>query len=1154
MAALNTCAMRGSKGKITALIIFLFFFANQSFASHLLGGEIVWECLPTGQYRFTLTLYRDCTGIPLTSTVESLNNNANATITCTKIATNYINKECNAPVLCSSTPAGYIGAIEQHVYRSGPITLNGTPPASGWYFTWNSCCRPPTVTNLQAPSGQGYTLRAFMFPFVPPGSTTALPANPCYDASPDFLEAPDVTVCAGFDAVYLSLGFDSDLDSLYYDWAQPMQSGIVPPLTPVNWLNASTYTATTPLPGATQNPNNVPATLNTSIGQITFKSFTSGSFATCMKIQEYRYGQLIGEVYRDIPIFIKPCTPPSGLCGGVANNAPTVSFGWYPGYDTLTPVYINGKLSYYEMTVYAKTEVKFKLTSQDVDLQPTCIPQIISFIGQGGNLSPATATPPYGNNNICFFQSPCATISSLNSGGGFVSSLNNDVLFNWQTTCDHLTYQAYLGGSNKYTYEFYFRFEDDACPLPATSYTTVKINVLNYPPNPPDLTNACVSYQPNGNLTFDWVPPADTGIQFDFYTVYRSTNGGVFAAIDSIPNYLTTTYIDVNPPAGINAYYMRTYGGCSLVSTPSDTIQAILLDIVAVPPPPNSSIAQLSWNQRKTTGTNTDAYQIWREICGSNTWELVNTTTGLAYSDTVNVCGECLRYQIRINGACFSTTDSGYFADQSNTDIIAIDSASVISGQANLVWDTTNTSSDVTDYIVLRQDINGSWIQVATVPIGSPFPFIYGGSTANSGSERFKIVTIDSCGNQSSDLNATAHGTLFLTVNSDPCEAFVRLRWNTYRQWTQTAVGKYELYADITPPGGPTQYRVLIFQGSDADSSYQHTGVQKGYEYCYYVKVTDTTGLYHATSNRQCISSLVVQKSRLLYLGHATVKNDESIEVYAFIDFEADVIDFGIERADDVKGPFLVLGRIPKPTTGPWSVKFTDYSAQSGNNRYYYRVTSQDSCGAVDTVSNLGRNILLEVRANGNLTNTLVWNPYEEWGGVVAKYEVYRQVDNNGAWVLVTDQLGANDTTFVDDIRPFGEGNGAFCYFVKAVEGNNPLGFVNEYGLAFNSVSNTRCVTQNARVFVPSAFNPNSDVLENRIWKPSNVFARANSYEMFVINRWGEKVFQTTKTDEGWDGTYQGKEQPMGVYTYYINYRSLEGVPIEERGSFTLIR
>ena len=1146
--------MKRIQRKIFGILILLLFLSNTSFASHLLGGEIVWECLPNGKYRFTLTIYRDCTGIPQSSTSESLTNNAGVSITCTKIATNYINKECNAPT-CAGATTPYIGAIEQHVYRSGQITFpNIAPPAAGWWFQWYNCCRPGTVTNLQSPSGQGYVLRAFMFPYTPPGATSPLSANPCYDNSPDFLENPDVTVCSGFEATYLNLGSDKDLDSTYYEWVQPLSSGITGPGSwqNVTWKSNSTYSYNTPLPGTSQNSNNVPANLNSEIGMLTFKSFTIGSFATCIRITEYRCGQKIGEVYRDIPIFIKTCTPPTGVCGGTANNAPTLSFGYYPGFDTLTPVYNAGILSHYEMTVYAKTQIKFKITSQDVDLQPSCTPQQISFKGKGGNLSPA---PNYNNTNNCLFQTPCATVTSLNSNGGFTSSLNNDVEFNWQTTCDHLTYQPYACGSFKNTYEFFFRFEDNACPIPATSYATVKINVLNYPPVPPDLSESCISIEPNNDIKFDFIPPADTGIQFDYYVVFRSNAGGPFAGIDTIYNYLTYEYTDVNAPAGINQYFMRTAGGCSLISDPSDTIQSIVLDVVPTPPPPNSSIANLSWNAKNPSGPYGEYYQIWRELCGTNNWELVDSTQTLAFSDTVNVCGNCLRYQIRIGNACLSTTDSGFFADQSNTDIIVIDSVSVNGGLATMAWDTSNTSSDVLNYIILKKDANGFWIPVDTVPIGSPFPYVYSGSMANSESESFKVVTLDSCGNQSSDLNATAHRTIYMSVNSDPCDAFVRIRWNTYKQWTQTAVGKYELLADIYDPNtGTTQNGVLVYQGTPTDSTYQHNNIQSGFQYCYYLKVTDTTGLYTSTSNLKCIDGLVVKKSRLLYLARATVKGDESIEIFAYFDNEADVIDYGIERADDIKGPYLVLGRIPKPTSGPAEIKYNDYSANVYGQSYYYRISSQDSCGAVDTISNIGRNILLKVTANGNLTNTLTWNPYEQWGGTVGKYEVYRQVDYNGAWTLVTDQLGPNDTVFIDNIRPFSESKGAFCYYVKAYEANNPLGFLDEFGMPFRSQSNDACITHEARLFVPSAFNPMSAIPENTVWKPSNVFAREDSYEMFIMNRWGDKIFQTTNPDEGWDGNYKGEPQPVGVYTYYINYRSLEGYPIEERGTFTLYR
>ncbi len=245
--------MKTSFYKILGVLILTFVLGSNAKADHLIGGEIVWECMPSGQYRFTLTIYRDCTGIPLTGTTQTLNTNSGTSITCTKIATNYINKDCNKAATCASVPAGFIGAIEQHVFRSGLVTLNGTPPATGWWFTWSSCCRPVVVDNLQNPSSQGYLLRALMYPYTPPGASVPLTANPCYDNSPDFLESPDVSVCSGFDAEYLSLGFDRDLDSLYYEWATPKVSGTTPPWTNVNYLTPSTYTFSTPLPGTSQN-------------------------------------------------------------------------------------------------------------------------------------------------------------------------------------------------------------------------------------------------------------------------------------------------------------------------------------------------------------------------------------------------------------------------------------------------------------------------------------------------------------------------------------------------------------------------------------------------------------------------------------------------------------------------------------------------------------------------------------------------------------------------------------------------------------------------------------------------------------------------------------------------------------------------------------
>jgi hypothetical protein len=44
------------------IIYFILFAALYlpTHATHYMGGEITWECLPNGNYRFTMKLYREC--------------------------------------------------------------------------------------------------------------------------------------------------------------------------------------------------------------------------------------------------------------------------------------------------------------------------------------------------------------------------------------------------------------------------------------------------------------------------------------------------------------------------------------------------------------------------------------------------------------------------------------------------------------------------------------------------------------------------------------------------------------------------------------------------------------------------------------------------------------------------------------------------------------------------------------------------------------------------------------------------------------------------------------------------------------------------------------------------------------------------------------
>lgn len=89
---------------------------------------------------------------------------------------------------------------------------------------------------------------------------------------------------------------------------------------------------------------------------------------------------------------------------------------------------------------------------------------------------------------------------------------------------------------------------------------------------------------------------------------------------------------------------------------------------------------------------------------------------------------------------------------------------------------------------------------------------------------------------------------------------------------------------------------------------------------------------------------------------------------------------------------------------------------------------------------------------------------------------------------------------------------------------------------------------------VPNAFNPNSPAEENRTFKlfadPEN---RITKFALYIYNRWGQLVFETTDVSEGWDGTAQGNPCNAGVYVWTVYYEGAEGKSTN-KGTVTLVR
>jgi gliding motility-associated-like protein len=86
---------------------------------------------------------------------------------------------------------------------------------------------------------------------------------------------------------------------------------------------------------------------------------------------------------------------------------------------------------------------------------------------------------------------------------------------------------------------------------------------------------------------------------------------------------------------------------------------------------------------------------------------------------------------------------------------------------------------------------------------------------------------------------------------------------------------------------------------------------------------------------------------------------------------------------------------------------------------------------------------------------------------------------------------------------------------------------------------------------VPSAFTPNGDG-KNDLFRP--IGGRFKVAQFIVYNRWGEEVYSSRLlATKGWDGTYKGIPQELGVYYWVVIYEC-EGQQHIEKGDVTLIR
>lgn len=87
-------------------------------------------------------------------------------------------------------------------------------------------------------------------------------------------------------------------------------------------------------------------------------------------------------------------------------------------------------------------------------------------------------------------------------------------------------------------------------------------------------------------------------------------------------------------------------------------------------------------------------------------------------------------------------------------------------------------------------------------------------------------------------------------------------------------------------------------------------------------------------------------------------------------------------------------------------------------------------------------------------------------------------------------------------------------------------------------------------IFVPNAFAPGG---RNRVLRPIPVGISQLEY-FRVYNRWGQLVYQTSQTGQGWDGTIGGVTQSTGTYVWQVRGKDFTGKTILKQGTALLLR
>ncbi len=93
----------------------------------------------------------------------------------------------------------------------------------------------------------------------------------------------------------------------------------------------------------------------------------------------------------------------------------------------------------------------------------------------------------------------------------------------------------------------------------------------------------------------------------------------------------------------------------------------------------------------------------------------------------------------------------------------------------------------------------------------------------------------------------------------------------------------------------------------------------------------------------------------------------------------------------------------------------------------------------------------------------------------------------------------------------------------------------------------------NSMLEMPNAFSPNGDGV-NDIYKAKENHKSIVEFHAYIFNRWGQKIYDWTDINGGWDGTWNGKDVKDGTYYVLVKAKGADGINYEIKKDINVLR